>query len=140
LGIAQPGNTNCDLPGFKIGLYFTGLILNRKELHPRLIGYALVHGEIEEFKTSNEKSSGLKIKHKEFGIRDISDAVEWKNIHFLQATPAGLAGILKQGPLTPECRARLIFYLKHRFGSQKAAKEFSECFSDAHLSGWWPEK
>jgi len=145
LGISERGSTDGSLPGFDIKIYFTGIILNKRELSPRLTGCAIVGGEASDFEFSNRETLIKRIRHEEFSLRNVGDAVQWQNIHFAEASPQGLAWILRQnarsGPrsLGPECRARLIFYLNWKFGRERASAEFAEHYDRAARPEWWPK-
>lgn len=137
LGISENGTTHINLPGFNINLFFTALVLNKLEFTPRLLGYVVIFGDLQDIEESNRKSLELKVLHKEFGFREVKDAVIWEKVHWIKATPAGLLWVLKQNTLSPECRARLIFYLKHRFGTQNVVEEVERYYNLSKRPDWW---
>jgi hypothetical protein len=103
------------IPTFEIDVRFTALVLNKKELTPRLLGYALVRGSLEDCEKASRSSRGL--YHSDFKGRPDKDAVPWDLVRPIRVTREGFAWVFENPQIfTPECRARLLYYGKSVLG------------------------
>ena len=99
---------------FEISIGFTALILNKQELSPRLLGYIEILGSLASVERASRKS--YEFNHVDFGRRPDKDAAHWDAVRVLPATREAFASLFAWPQLiTPECRARLLFYLKKEF-------------------------
>ncbi len=122
IGFAQHGKFGDDVPTFNIDIAFTALILTREEMYARLLGYLELQapnraeeGVLAYAKRASELSRSL--QHPNFQSRkQASDNREWRELYFLPATREGLAPVFRHPKkTTPECRARLLYWLKHKY-------------------------
>jgi hypothetical protein len=115
IGLAERGTLRRELPTFDIDVQFTALVLNKREMSPRLLGFVEVRGSLEEAERASRESVGL--SHREFGERPDKDAVPWERIRACPVTREAFASIFRRlrGNVSPECRARLLYYLKVKF-------------------------
>jgi hypothetical protein len=112
LGLAERGKLGREVPAFDLSIRFTGLVLNKEELSPRLVGYIEVWGSLEDAERASRASVGL--HHREFGRRPDKDAVPWECVKACPATRGAFAAVFRRlrGRVSPECRVRLLYYLK----------------------------
>ena len=84
-------------------------------MSPRLLGFLEVWGSLEEAEHAARESAGL--SHRDFGERPDKDAVPWERIRPCPVTREAFASIFRRlrDNVSPECRARLLYYLKVKF-------------------------
>ncbi|MDA8311101.1 MAG: hypothetical protein M0Z46_10920 [Actinomycetota bacterium] len=126
------------VPTFPIELAFTALVLNKQELSPRLLGYAILRTTLAEVERANRLSLTSNLAHPRFGPRrKVKDARSWEHVHWLEATWSALSPIMRRpDALTPECRARLLFFLR----SVDPAGEHQEIDASTPPPAWMPKR
>jgi hypothetical protein len=119
-----------DVPTFPIEIAFTALVVNRQELSPRLLGYAVVYGSLNDAEKASRatlRETGQSPSHPEFGSRKVGDAVKWEDILICPATKEAFASVFHHPDrFTPECRARLLYWLKIRFSDWDKKPDFED--------------
>jgi hypothetical protein len=146
LGIAEKGKLKPAIPEFNVTIKFTALLLNKLNLSPTLVGFAIVNGSLDNLEKANRSSGEHQVVHSQFGIRNVKDAIPWERVRSLEATPAGLAWVLHQWTfdrdcaITPECRARLILYLWEKLGKQQAEVQYTASLGSCKPPSWWDAK